>query len=83
MQFFERTTAMNKTDQALQLWQRWNQTYEQVTADMFDGRDNFAQLEQKLDWADQLRQKAQRLTRQCRRQKAGFESATRPRGRTP
>jgi hypothetical protein len=78
MQFFERTTAMNKTDQALQLWQRWNQTYEQVTADMFDGRDNFAQLEQKLDWADQLRQKAQRLTRQCRRQKAGFESANRP-----
>ena len=64
---------MTKAEQALELWQRWNQVYQQVTAEMYTGRESFQQLEQKLDCADQLRQKAQKLTSHYRRQKAGFD----------
>jgi hypothetical protein len=50
--------------EALSLWVRWNEVYQQVTAAMFDQRQNLEQLQQTMDLADELRRQAVRLTQE-------------------
>jgi hypothetical protein len=50
--------------EALNLWLRWNAVYENVTTAMFERRLNQQQLQESMDLADQLRQKAVQLTQE-------------------
>jgi len=50
--------------EALNLWLRWNAIYENVTTAMFEQRLSQSQLQESMDLADQLRQKAVELTQQ-------------------
>jgi hypothetical protein len=48
----------------LNLWLRWNAVYENVTAAMFERRLSQQELQESMDLADQLRQKAIQATQE-------------------
>jgi hypothetical protein len=48
---------------ALELWLRWNDVYQQVTADLFDARKDQTQLTEFMDQMDRLRVEAIEVSR--------------------
>lgn len=60
----ELTEAQLRWREALVCWLRWNEAYENVTAIMYDKRQNPEQLEQLMDQMDALRRRAVELSEQ-------------------
>src|SRR5262249_11373062 len=61
---FQSSEYRARAAEALNLWLRWNGVYEKVTTAMFEQRLSQSQLQESMDLADQLRQKADQLTQE-------------------